>query len=234
LSIDVVISEVLKSSTITAGAVAVAMAILANILSSSIIKPERREEKAKDKLFKLLDSHVEGGGDIDLEFLKYIKSSVEREFETNIAISHLLEDFFVHKLQAGSSNKDYIGKLKELIESERQVKPFDSLPSEERRLLKGLRDAIESNGSSEGANYFIDELSTVLSVRNGEYQRSHQTNKWSVPLAVIGLIFTIVFGLMSIFNGPSEEALADKVLERIEQQGSNKSSNTDAASGAGS
>ena len=103
-------------------------------------------------------------------------------------------------------------------------------PSEERRLLKGLRDAIESNGNSEGANYFIDELSTVLSVRNGEYQRSHQTNKWSVPLAVIGLIFTIVFGLMSIFNGPSEEALADKVLERIEQQGSNKSSNTDAGS----
>ncbi|UTV28958.1 hypothetical protein [Photobacterium atrarenae] len=224
MSFEVII-EALKDSTATVGLVAVAMAVLSNVVTSQIIKPEKREEKAKDKLFKLLNSHLDAGHDIDLEFLKYVKSSVEREFETNIAISHLLEDFLVHKLNAQSESKhniDYISKLKLLIEAEKQVKPFDSLPSEERRLLKGLKDSIEAKEATESTNYFIDELSTVLSVRSSEHQRTHQTNKWSVPLAIIGLVFTIVFGVMSIFSGPNEDAVASKIIERIEQQSPNK------------
>lgn len=225
-----VIFDALKDSTATVGLVAVAMAVLSNVVTSQIIKPEKREEKAKDKLFKLLNSHLDAGHDIDLDFLKYVKASVEREFETNIAISHLLEDFLVHKLSAQSESKenmDYISKLKLLIEAEKQVKPFDSLPSEERRLLKGLKDSIEAKEATESANYFIDELSTVLSVRSSEYQRSHQTNKWSVPLAIVGLVFTIVFGVMSIFSGPSEDAVASKIIEKIEQQSPNKQNQPD-------
>lgn len=221
------ILDAIKSSMFASVAVAIAIATLTNILTSKIIKPERRDEKAKEKLFKILNSYLSEGGEIDLEFLKYIKSSVEREFDTNIVVSHLLEDFLVHKLQPSSEIGDdknkQIDELKSLIESESQVKPFDSLPSEERRLLKGLRDSIDNNVSAESTYYFIDELSAVLSIRNSEYEKSHQTNRWSVPLAVVGLLLTIVFGLMSIFNGPSEQEIAEKIAAQIEQSNSNKS-----------
>lgn len=220
------ILDALKSSMFASVAVAIAIAMLANILTSRIIKPERRDEKAKEKLFKILNGHLSAGGEIDIEFLKYIKSSVEREFDTNIVVSHLLEDFLVDKLQSsseigGDKNKN-IDELKSLIESESQIKPFDSLPSEERRLLKGLRDSIDNNVSPESTYYFIDELSTVLSIRNSEYEKSRQTNRWSVPLAVIGLLLTIVFGLMSIFNGPSEQEIVQKIATQIELSNSNK------------
>ena len=221
------ILDALKGSMFASVAVAIAFATLANILTSRIIKPERRDEKAKEKLFKLLNSHLSEGGEIDIEFLKYIKSSVEREFDTTVTVSHFLEDFLVHKLQSSSEGEEdknkHVDELKSLIKSESQIKPFDSLPSEERRLLKGLRDSIDNNISPESTYYFIDELSTVLSIRSSEYEKSHQTNRWSVPLAVIGLLLTIVFGLMSIFNGPSEQELAQKIATQIELSNSNKS-----------
>lgn len=130
-----------------------------------------------------------------------------------------------HKLQFSSdteNNKNkHIDELKLLIESENKIKPFDSLPSEERRLLKGLKDSIVNNASLENTYYFIDELSTVLSIRNSEYEKSHQTNKWSVPLAVIGFLLTIIFGLMGIFSGPIEQEVAKKIAPPIEIANSN-------------
>jgi hypothetical protein len=222
LSIEI-ITEALKSSMIVTITVAMAIAVLSNILTSRIIKPEKREEKAKEKLFKLLNSRLQENKIFDLEFLKYVKSSIEREFDVTLVISHIIEDYLVHKLTEDAAEQDQaIEKLKQLLDTEKQVKPFDSLPSEERRLLKGLKDIIDESDASSRAGYFIDELSTVMSVRNGEYQRSHQTNKWSVPLAIIGLIFTIVFGLMSIISGPSEEAVVKKAIQAIDEQKSNK------------
>lgn len=205
--------------------VASAVAVLLNILTSRVVNPERQDEKSKEKLFKILNSHLSEGGEIDIDFLKYIKSSVEREFDTTIIVSHLLEDYLVHKLQfspdTGNDKNKHIDELKLLIESENKIKPFDSLPSEERRLLKGLKDSIVNNASLENTYYFIDELSTVLSIRNSEYEKSHQTNKWSVPLAVIGLLLTIIFGLMGIFSGPSEQEAAKKITSPIEIANSN-------------
>ncbi|MCI5137210.1 MAG: hypothetical protein D3922_02065 [Candidatus Electrothrix sp. AR1] len=175
--------------------------ILSSVLSYLIVNPKKQELKAKNELFNMISSYFDSGNELDLDFLKYINSSIEREFSVNIVISQLLEDFLVKLLTETNKNDQhvkYAGKIKQLIEMEIKIKPFDSLPSEERRLLKALRDSVSSNAASENANYFIDELSAVLSVRASEYQESHQTNKWSVPLAVIGLVSTIIFGVASI------------------------------------
>ena len=224
MSLDVI--EIVKSTMLPTMAVAVAMATLANVLTARLIKPEKQEEKAKEKLFKLLEKYLSEGGEIDLDFLKYLKSSVEREYQTTISISHILEDFLVHRIEADNKEENsnsYTSELKILIENENQVKPFDSLPSEERRLLKGLRDSVDNNVSPESTYYFIDELSTVMAVRGQEYSRAHQTNKWSVPLAIIGLVFTIIFGLVSMFSGPNEAEIASNLAKQLTQE--QKSSN---------
>ncbi|GAA0404639.1 hypothetical protein GCM10009133_11580 [Cocleimonas flava] len=205
-------------------AIAGAAAVLVNVLTSRIIKPEKQADKAKEKLFNLLNKHLSDGGELDLDFLNYLKSSIEREFNIVITISHVLEDFLVHRLQSSKNEKDGLDtlqELKELLESENKIKPFDSLPSEERRLLKGLRDSINNDVSPESTYYFIDELSTVMSVRHQEYSRAHQTNKWSVPLAIIGLIFTIIFGLISLFSAPNEEKIAANLSKELTNQKEN-------------
>ena len=115
------LSEALQSisfSSVLAPIVISAIAVLLNTLSLKIIKPERDEKKAKEKLFNLLNKHLSKGGFIDLDFLKYLKSSIEREFQTSISISHVLEDFLVHSLQVIGEDNDkekVFEKLKNLI-----------------------------------------------------------------------------------------------------------------------
>ena len=57
-----------------------------------------------------------------------------------------------------------------------------------------------------------------MAIRNQEYKKAHQTNKWSVPLAIIGLVFTIVFGLISIFSSPNEEKIAANLAKELSTQ----------------
>ena len=139
---------------------------------------------------------------IDTSDIEMLKNSIEREFNSNYSLGNILEDYLV-SLNEKSDDKDNLKQkydlLKPIIEKEHAEKPFAQVPEDERRLLIALREAICSK-KDEAIKYNLNELSSVLSVRNRTYERTLKINRWSVPLAIFGLIASLAFGIISIIK----------------------------------
>jgi hypothetical protein len=117
-------------------------------------------------------------------------------------VAQALEDYIVHILsgeerETSPYRRDLAKQISVLIDKEKEEKPFEALPEDERRLLRSLNDAIKNN-DVDSQKYNLNELNSVLSIRYKTYQRANLLNKWSVPLAIIGLMFTLIFGIMSV------------------------------------
>ncbi|MGP8322039.1 MAG: hypothetical protein ACT6FE_06930 [Methanosarcinaceae archaeon] len=203
--------------------VGIAIAALASLVTNLLFdEKSKKKSKAKDKLLNLLQENLEKGRVLDLELIGHIKQSVEREFGVEIAVTHLLQDILL-KLNEASKDSDHEKidalniKLKELINQENKAAPFENLPEEERRLLKGLDDAIKHNDES-SIQFHFDELNSVLSVRNAEHSRATKLNKWSVPLAVVGLTLTIIFGVIGMNNGVNDDDIKKTIKSTIESE----------------
>jgi hypothetical protein len=93
------------------------------------------------------------------------------------------------------SNENY-NFLKAIIKEETEEKPFSNTPEEERRLLRNINNSIKNN-DLKSIKDDLQELNTVISAKNRIYQRTDKINNWSLPCAVIGIILTIIFGVMS-------------------------------------
>ena len=200
-----------------------AIAALASFLTNLIIGVKsNKKSKAKDKLLNLLQENLNEGRVLDLELIRHIKQSVEREFSVEISVTHLLQDI-LFKLNEANKEDDYEKiselnmKLKELINQENESAPFENLPEEERRLLKGLDDAIKHKDES-SIQFHFDELNSVLSVRNAEHSRATKLNKWSVPLAIIGLTLTIIFGVIGMNNSVNDDDIKKTIKSTIETE----------------
>ncbi|WKN30989.1 hypothetical protein PZB74_18725 [Porifericola rhodea] len=89
-------------------------------------------------------------------------------------------------------------KLTEFITANETASPFSDLPDTERNILNDLK-TYSNNGDKISIERKISELSSVIQTRYEEQKKLETQNKWSIPLAVIGLILTVVFGILSIF-----------------------------------
>ncbi len=77
--------------------------------------------------------------------------------------------------------------------------PFADLPPAERNLLIDVSGFIQAN-DQQSALRKLEDLAGLIEVRQDSLERVQTSNKWSIPLAAVGLILTIIFGLISIFK----------------------------------
>lgn len=96
----------------------------------------------------------------------------------------------------------------------KEEKPFSDVPNEERRLLNALKDSASRNDSSQVLS-ILNELGSVLNIRNKTYQKAAKLNRATVPLAIVGLIVTILFGIFSITNSVDEVKLKNAVKAAV-------------------
>jgi len=198
-----------------------AILFLAYLFISIIDDSSRRKRQAREKFLKLLKGNIEKGNVLDLKTLGHIKQAVERESFTEIVVSNMLQDVLLSINDPESSvkfknPKELSDNICKLIEKENESAPFENLPEEERRLLRGLEDAIKHNDAT-AVKFHLGELNTVISVRNVEHARSLKMNRWSVPLAVVGLVFTIIFGITGML-GPSSDELERAIKKAVNSE----------------
>ena len=218
-----ILIELLSKSTLPI--IATAIAGLASILTTMLSDDtSKRKKKAKEALMSLVGDAIKNDRKLDLEIIGHIKASVEREHQVEIPTLHFLEDFLVKinnsELEVSKDKIEEINStITKLINEDIQTTPYENLPEEERRLIRALSDAIEHN-DKDSIHFNLDELSSVLVVRHKTYSQANRLNKWSVPLAIMGLIFTIIFGASSFFGGmkPStiEPIIKQAVAESLE------------------
>ncbi len=192
---------------------------------SGIIEPDKSHGRAE---IKTLITKFNEGANIrftlglvkDKQDLISLRNSIQRELDINedYPLVYLLEDYLRH-ITPDSKDKKGQGNLKEITPLYEQVKtmileeqkesPFVSAPEEERRILISLKSSIKNN-DQQTTDFYLAELSTVISTRNQMYLKMEATNRWSVPLAIAGVVFTIFFGITTILSLKKSKKIAKR------------------------
>jgi len=90
-------------------------------------------------------------------------------------------------------------EITEYINLVEKTSPHVGLPSLERSIIRDLETYLGTD-NKEGVGRKISELVAAIQVREESLQKIESTNKWAVPLSIIGLILTVVFGAISLFT----------------------------------
>lgn len=189
-------------------------------LTSYLIKLNRVRIGGSEVFFDALNKKF------DLELIKdrkditILRDSIAREHDTEYSLAPLLEDYLKHLASETLKNiapdkiQHRYNVLKRIIEEEQQEKPFADVPEEERRLFRSMKDSI-THSDKQALEFNLNELSALIAQRNKIYIRTEKLNKWSFPLAVFGLITSIIFGFMSLstpIDYKQIEALNNKLV----------------------
>ncbi|MFJ7681148.1 hypothetical protein [Peribacillus butanolivorans] len=118
-------------------------------------------------------------------------------------INKLLRQY-LYRLQSKKFNdtdeikiKERKEKIDELIKKNEKLSPFSELPQAEKNIMNDLFSYAEKN-DVDSLKRKMFELSNAIQIRKEEFDKVEKQNKWSIPLAVVGLILTIVFGILSL------------------------------------
>ena len=173
------------------------------------LKRKRRKER-KEKFSKALIEGLKTGSvetiDDVVNIYKGVAGLSSENLSYRYSLSKQLREFLVDIV---SKNKKYIDstlgddvirdwkqKISEFIKENETTSPYADLPSAERNVLSDISTFLEMN-DPESVKRKTLELASMIQARNDDLNRIRDINKWTVPLSTIGLILTIVFGILA-------------------------------------
>lgn len=126
------------------------------------------------------------------------------EGESELGLGKLLKQFLA-ELQAGnieavddeSEVQEWKDQLTVLLARLEETAPHEGLPEAERNAINDI-DQFLADGHNDAAKRKLKELSGMIQTRTNTVESLQSTNKWSVPLAIVSSILTLVFGILSI------------------------------------
>ncbi len=164
--------------------------------------PNRAKVSIQDNLFEYMYKGLSNNLFTD-QYCKTAFNHFDRKSDGTLSkygYIEILEDFVVYVGNKESKgNPALIDKIMGILNKAKETEPFASLPSEERRLMDNVQLFIQNNDSANSLNT-LNELKQVILVRHKEYNRIAKQNAWSIPLAVLGILFTTIFGIWSIIS----------------------------------
>ena len=176
--------------------------ILMLVISKHYYSSKKKEKVGGSKFFDTLDKKFDLELVKDQSDIEILKSAIEREAGTVYSLAPLLEDYLVYLGERGSQESQLSQRyqlIKGIIESENADKPFADIPEEERRMLIAMRDAIQHD-DKESMSFNLNELSSVISTRSRDYEGVLNANRWMRPLAIIGLVASVIFGVLALLK----------------------------------
>lgn len=88
-------------------------------------------------------------------------------------------------------------KINSIIKKNEESNPYADLPNPERGIINDI-STYNIHSDNKSIERKLKELSSVIITRNEQQKKVEAQNKWSIPLSVIGMILTILFGIISI------------------------------------
>jgi len=176
-----------------------------NEVSKKVIK---KKEKFFESLFQGLKSNIinsisdieniyQGITNLSSESSNYDYSMLQwlKEFLVKVMLKDFDEDL---------SNDTY-NELKDkttiFIKEYEESSPFSNLPEREKNLFNDLLLYLNSDKiNNEHVKTKLKELNSIFQTKVNTLDKLERINKWSVPLSIIGLILTILFGIVSIIT----------------------------------
>jgi len=170
----------------------------------SIKKRRRKEEQTS--MFQTVSAGLANGTVTAYEDVVNVYKGIRRlsadDLSYRAGLAAFLRELLVEIVSGkiGEQHKDLVAlkeKVTSFLRQAEEEAPFADLPDVERSLISDLAKFAETN-DKESLTRKLDELASSIQVRVQEHARSEKLNKWSVPLAVAGLVLTILFGIASL------------------------------------
>lgn len=171
---------------------------------------DKREENKK-RFFKALLEGLKSNSVAAIDDVVNVYKGVfqlsSEESNYRYSLSKLIREFLVDVI---SKNKNTLvsdiddktivewkQKLSDFIQKNEESSPYDDLPPAERNALNDLSIFLEKN-ERESVKRKIMELAGMIQARNDDLNKIRSTNKWSVPLSIMGIILTVIFGILAL------------------------------------
>ena len=167
-------------------------------------------DEAKKKFFKALLEGLKIGVINTIDDIENVYRGIgvlsSEEVSYRYRLSRWLREFMValisKEIEKSIEDKTLIEwkeKISGFIQKIEEVSPYSDLPDIERSILIDISTYLE-NGNRDAVERKLSEIASIIQARNDDLNKIKSTNKWAVPLAVVGMILTVVFGLLSIFT----------------------------------
>ncbi len=164
-----------------------------------------RREKERNRFFKVLAAALRRGsisslGDVQ-NLYRGIRGTGAENGCGSATLSRWLREYLVQLLENGKEDENQFTEWKELIsklieEHERQS-PYASLPELEGSIITDIEMFLDADNKS-SVRRKLTEITAAIQAREDSLARIKNTNRWLVPLAMVGMVLTLIFGISSL------------------------------------
>jgi hypothetical protein len=197
--------DVLFPSVIVATILSYGLAVLALFYRFST-----RRNNQRSKLFCALEAGLKHGAVSSIEdvvdLYKGVFVNESEVVHSHLGLSTQLRQFLVELLAGTLGTQlnpeavvDWKARVSEFIRISEERSPFEGLPPYERNILRDLNNYIDL-GDRSAIKRKLLELGGILHTRIDNLGRIRNINKWSIPISMIGLVLTMVFGVIAILK----------------------------------
>jgi len=167
----------------------------------AIISPPKNEQKFFTVASKYLESKS-ASNQYNMEDMKILFNSIDRESNGQLSkysYIFVLEDYLSFIVSNDIKEDDnYYNIVYNMLEKEKEQEPYTFLTQEEKRIMKNLESSIKLNNTN-NALFNLTSLNDVLRIKNEKVKRLETQNFWSLIISILSIVFTLFFGIMSIF-----------------------------------
>ena len=164
------------------------------------------------KAYELLKkAHKQETLDSDAIFLIY-KQQIEKKYD--ITYIDFLEKFLIYVRQEdneGSLTKDVTPIINPLVLKAKEEKPYANLGDRERRIILAIEESF-SKGEKVSLKNNLTDLSEIIDRNQKALNRSEKTNKWTIPLSIIGIVLTL---FIWIYGSRISNKDIDRISEKV-------------------
>ncbi len=171
--------------------------------------PKRRRQTIV-KVYELLLKGIEQGTMDEENIYRMYNRFNEHLSGTFISFKVPYERFLVsfeiyvrEKDKDGKMTKNVIQILKPILTKIKDENPYANVNEGQRRILLSIEDTMKKSSTittSERAaiKHNLNELAVAIEDKQKELSWSKKVNKWTVPISIIGVIATFVFGIIQL------------------------------------
>jgi hypothetical protein len=163
----------------------------------------RRKKEFNTALHNALNNGLISSFDDVVNIYKGINKLASDDNKYRYGLSNLLRGYIINLVS--SSNDDinsgniraWKDQLTDYIKKNDELSPYSELPDLERSIMSDI-DAFLDQNDIESIKRKLKELANTIQTRKEHTNKLEKSNKWSNLVAIIGVVLTIVFGLLSL------------------------------------
>lgn len=193
---------------IEAVGVALIVVTYAFVLSLVFGQQKRRRRERHSELFSTVTTGLVNATITTLEDMLNVYRGIMKIPSDDVTyppgLSSFLRDLLVQivggKVAAKHLKTDILAlkeKVTAFLRTAEEETPYADLPDIERAIISDIRHFAES-GEPKEIRRKLAELASSIQVRAQEQTRAERLNRWTVPIAAVGLVLTAVFGFLSV------------------------------------